>query len=230
MPRYQTILLDADRTLLDFDRSEHDALFRVLAARGYPADEESLSLYRRINNSLWDAMARGEYDQDFITVERFRAFQRVMGGEHDPAGMNRDYEKALGSFPYLLPGAEEFCRALHGAGLPLYVVTNGLPAAQRGRLDPTPIRPLISDVFISMEIGAQKPFPAFFDKVFAALDISDRTGSVIMGDSLSVDVLGGIWSGIDTIWYNPSGQPGKPSVVPTWEAAAYARALEIILA
>ena len=97
MPRYKFVLLDADETLFDFERSEQEALKKVLTDRGYSTDEETISLYLRINKALWDANARGEVDQDFLTVERFAAFMRVKGGDHDPRKFNRDYLEALGS-------------------------------------------------------------------------------------------------------------------------------------
>ena len=112
MPRYDYILLDADMTLFDFERSEEEALKEVLTAHGYPTDRETLDLYQRINSALWDANARGKIDQDFLTVERFAAFMRVKGGGHDPRQFNRDYLASLGRHGYLLPGAEDFCRAL----------------------------------------------------------------------------------------------------------------------
>ena len=112
MPRYDTVLLDADMTLFDFERSEQEALRQVLESRGYTADEETVALYLKINGALWEANARGEIDQDFLTVERFAAFMRVKGGAHDPRQFNRDYLEALGAGCYLLPGAEDFCRTL----------------------------------------------------------------------------------------------------------------------
>lgn len=229
MPRYDTVLLDADKTLFDFERSEREALAQVLEARGYTADEETVGLYLRINSALWDAAARGEVDQDFLCVERFAAFMRVRGGAHDPAQFNRDYLEALGSHGHLLPGAEELCRTMAGAGLRLAIITNGLPAAQWGRLNRSPLKMLIPRMFVSMELGCQKPQREFFDKVCAALDISDRRRTVVVGDSLRDDIRGGINAGIDTIWYNPDHLPADPNIRPTWTAGDYEEVLAILL-
>ena len=221
MPRYDTVLLDADMTLFDFERSEREALNKVLRARGYSTDAETVNLYLRINSALWDANARGEIDQDFLTVERFAAFMRVKGGDHDPRAFNQDYLEALGEGCYLLPGAEAFCRALSDGGCRLAIVTNGLPTAQGGRFNRSPLKDIIPHMFVSMEVGYQKPQKEYFDAVCAALDLTDRSRAVIVGDSLRSDVLGGRNAGIDTIWYNPSGQPEDPAIRPTMTAKNY---------
>ena len=229
MPKYDVVLLDADDTLFDFQRSEREALCRVLAQRGYPTDGETLALYHRINGALWDANARGEIDQDFLTVERFAAFMRVKGGDWDPRRFNRDYLQALGEAGHLLPGAEAFCCALRAGGCQLAIVTNGLPVAQWGRLDRSPLKPLISRMFVSMELGCQKPQPEYFDRVCAELGITDRSRAVVMGDSLNSDIRGGLNAGIDTIWYAPGGEqpPGYPR--PTYTVRSYEEALELLL-
>lgn len=230
MPRYDTVLLDADMTLFDFERSEREALIRVLEERGYPTDGETLALYLRINAALWDANARGEIDQDFLTVERFAAFMRVKGGDHDPRRFNRDYLEELGRHSYLLPGAEEFCRTLAGAGCTLAIATNGLPAAQWGRFNASPLKGVIPHMFVSMELDCQKPQREYFDKVCGALGITDRRRAVMVGDSLTADVQGGLNAGLDAIWYNPNGVPGREGVRPTLTAASYGEILDFLLA
>lgn len=229
MPRYDFVLLDADMTLFDFERSEQEALREVLAARGYPTDSGTVDLYLRINSALWDANARGEIDQDFLAAERFAAFMRVKGGGHDPRQFNRDYLEALGRRGYLLPGAEEFCRTLAGAGCTLAIATNGLPAAQWGRFNASPLKGIIPHMFVSMELGCQKPQREYFDKVCAALGITDRRRAVMVGDGLKTDIRGGNAAGIDTLWFNPKGLPADPLIPPTYTAAGYAQALEILL-
>lgn len=229
MPRYEFVLLDADETLFDFTRSEMQALKKVLTARGYPTDEETIALYLKINTALWEANARGEVDQDFLTVERFAAFMRVKGGEHDPRQFNKDYLEALGEGCYLLPGAVEFCEQLKAAGCKLAIVTNGLPTAQWGRFNRSPLKEIIPHMFVSMELGCQKPQPEYFDKVCEALSITDRSRAVIVGDSLSSDIRGGANAGIDTLWYNPKGQKIPDYPVPTYVARNYQEALSILL-
>lgn len=229
MPRYDFVLLDADETLFDFSRSELEALKKVLTERGYPTDEETIALYLKINTALWDANARGEVDQDFLTVERFAAFMRVKGGDHDPRKFNRDYLEALGSGCYLLPGAEELCRTLRDAGCRLAIVTNGLPTAQWGRFNRSPLKEIIPHMFVSMELGCQKPQPEYFDKVCDALGIGDRSRAVVVGDSLRSDIQGGINAGIDTVWFAPHGEAVPQHPRPTYTVRSYEELKSLLL-
>lgn len=228
MARYDTILLDADMTLFDFERSELEALRRTLQAHGLPPTAEVEATYVKINQALWDAFARGEVDQDFLVVERFEALSRVYDMGWVSAKVNRDYLRALGEEAHLLPGAMEFCLALREMGLTLAIATNGMPVAQRGRYTRTGMDQVIPHIFISMELGVQKPLPAYFDKVCDALNITDRSRVVMIGDSLNSDILGGNHAGIDTIWYNPKGAPLTGAATPTYTVSCYEEILTIL--
>ena len=228
MARYDFILLDADMTLFDFERSEKESLHRTLQAHGLPCTEELEATYLKINRTLWDAFARGEVDQDYLVVERFAALARVYDMDWDSARVNRDYLNGLGEEAHLLPGAMEFCRTLSEMGLTLAIATNGMPVAQWGRYTRTGMDKVIPHIFISMELGVQKPLPAYFDKVCAALNITDRSRAVMIGDSLSSDILGGNNAGIDTIWYNPKGAPLTGSARPTYTVSSYEEIVTIL--
>lgn len=228
MPRYTTVLLDADMTLFDFHRSEEEALEQTLRAFDLPWSAQVLRDYSKINAALWDSFARGEIDQDFLGAERFAALMRAHGGHADPRAVNRRYELALGESAWLLPGAEQFCRELSGLGVTLAIATNGLPAAQRGRYLRTGLDRYIPHLFISMELGAQKPMPAFFRRVLEELGVSDPSQVVMVGDGLGTDILGGNRAGLDTIWYNPQGLPLTGSARPTHTAASYGEILSLL--
>ncbi len=230
MLRYHTVLLDADNTLFDFNATEEVALRNVLLGRGYTPDEDTVAIYSQINSSLWEAFSRGEVEQDFLLEERFRRFMSVMGGDHDPAQFNLDYQRQLGANPILIPGAVEFCRNLQGMGCTLAIVTNGATVAQKGRYYNSPIKELVplSHLFISQEIGVGKPDPLFFDHVCRNMGILDRTDAVVVGDSLSSDIMGGNRAGIETIWFNPKNSPLTGAAKPTYTVTNYARAEQII--
>lgn len=228
MLRYPIVLLDADNTLFDFDAAERKALCAVLQARGYAPDRDTVGAYQRINTALWDAFARGEVEQDFLLVERFRRFEQAMGGSHDPAAFNADYLAALSSSGELIPGALELCKHLWELGCTLAIVTNGAAVTQRGRYSASPVRDYIPYLFISQEIGARKPDPIFFDHVCRKMEISDRSRAVVVGDNLDSDVLGGNRAGIDTIWYNPRNAAPAGQARPTYTAKDYETVKAII--
>ena len=228
MARYDVILLDADMTLLDFERSEAEALIRALEKWGLPHDEATCAAYSKINGALWAAMARGEIDQDYLRAERFAALLRWLGRPGDATAIGHDYEEFLGETAHLLPGAADFCRTLAGAGLTVAIATNGLPRAQRGRYVRTGLDKIIPHLFISMELGAQKPQPEFFDRVLEELRVTDRSRAVIIGDGLGTDILGANRAGLDCIWYNPRHLPLTGGAKPDYTADSYAAVLNIL--
>ena len=85
----------------------------------------------------------------------------------------------------------------------LYIATNGLVATQKRRLEKSPLRPLISDMFISEEIGFQKPRKEYFDAVLAAVGNPDPSRVILLGDSLTSDMAGGRNAGVATCWLAP---------------------------
>lgn len=229
MPRYDTVLLDADNTLFDFDAAEEAALARALGAWGCPLDPQVLSRYLEINRDLWAAFDRGEVEQDHLLVERFRLLGEALGRPWDPSAVNDAYLTALGEESRLLPGAEALCRSLKEAGCRLALATNGAARVQHARLEGSPLRDLFSGVFISGEMGVQKPQRAFFDRALEALGETDRRRAVMVGDDLGSDIRGGIGAGLDTIWYAPRGQAAPADLAPTYIARDFEEIRAIIL-
>lgn len=227
MPRYDVVLFDADNTLFDFDRSEREALAGLLRAHGLPGGAADVALYHKINQGLWDRFDRGEVRREWLVVERFRAFLEAAGRQGDPRQLNREYLRRLGESGHLLPGAYDLCRSLDRC-CTLAIVTNGVAVAQRGRFERSPLKELIPWLFISEEVGASKPDPAFFAPVLAALGVTDRSRVLMVGDNLLTDIQGGANAGLDTAWYRPGHAPRTAGIVPTYEADSY-RALEALI-
>lgn len=229
MPRYNYVFFDADNTLFDFDAAERRALDQTLERYGYPPNEVVRNCYLEINRALWSAFDRGEVEKDFLVVERFAAFQRELGGDHDPAEMNHFYLSRLAEGADLLPGAEALCRAL-APHCTLAILTNGLSIAQRGRFSRSPLKEIIPHLFISGEMDCQKPQKVFFDKVFAALELTDTGKAVMVGDSLAADIQGAVNAGLASIWYAPNGEnPGSDGPQPTYVARNFDDILSTIL-
>lgn len=226
---YDLLLLDADMTLLDFDRAEHESLRRALANQGLPADKSITEAYSRINWALWSAYNRGEITQSDILERRFVQLFDQMGLSGDPVRCGADYFLALRDCGHTLPGALDFCRKLYAAGKTLLIATNGVAVTQWGRLRRSGLATFITRMFISGELGVQKPRREFFDRIFSTLGEPDRSRCVIMGDSLNSDIQGGLNAGIDTIWFNPNRWPGSPDICPKYEVHSYAEALEYLL-
>ena len=227
MSRYDFVLFDADNTLFDFDRAEHHALQLALAACSIPCTSETEARYVAINSALWAMLDRGEASREWLVVERFARLTKELGVEADPAMLNRTYLEKLGEQSFLLPGAEAVCRALRQS-CTLAILTNGVAAAQRGRFERSPLASLIPHLFISEEVGASKPSPAFFRPVLDALGISHPSRALMVGDNLISDIGGAAAMGLDTAWYNPRRLPSA-TPAPTWEITALEELLPLVL-
>ena len=211
MCRYQIILLDADNTLFDFTRAEHDALMDTLRFAGITPSEELVPVYSAINEEMWKRLERGEIDKETLREARFAAFAEHCGFHVDVPAMAAAYTDYLSQKTFLIDGALEVCQKL-AAHCRLYIVTNGLKFVQDRRFAASPLRPLFRDVFISEEIGFEKPAAQFFDAVRAKIADFSAAETLVVGDSLTSDIKGGINAGLDTCWYNPKGKPAPANM------------------
>lgn len=229
MRRYDFVLLDADNTLFDFDQAEHLALKRAMTERGLPFTPETEQRYETINEALWAAFDRGEVTQPFLLVDRFRRLNQALGCFHDPEAFNRDYLTYLGQCSQLYDTSLALCRALSEAGCVLALATNGVARVQHARLAASPLRPYLSHLFISEELQAQKPQEAFFRPILETLGVTDPARCVMVGDSLTSDILGGLRAGLPTIWYNPKHLPARADIPPTFTAHTHQEIKDWIL-
>lgn len=229
--RYDVILFDADRTLFDFDQSQRLALGEVYRANGIPETEENIQTYVRLNDRLWARFDKGEISLEELEYIRFRDFAEALGLRNlDANQLNQQYIEALGRNSILLPGAEELCAAL-APYCQQYIVTNGIKEAQEGRLERSPIRQYIKKMYISGVMGVRKPERAYFELVYHDLGMTPERWrrTVIVGDGLSSDILGGVNGNLDTIWYNPKHKPNDTHIRPTWEADSFDAVKAVIL-
>lgn len=209
--KYDTILFDADGTLLDFHRSEREALSESLQAYGITPTEEMIAEYSQINDSLWKLLERGEIEKPVLFYRRFEILFERYGFTDDSRGVAEEYMQRMCTKGYFLEGAEALCARLQGK-VRLYIVTNGTGFIQRGRCAVSGLGQYFEDSFISDVIGVEKPHRAFFEYVAAHIPAFDPEKTLIVGDSLTSDMQGGVNFGIDTCWYNPDGKAVSPAL------------------
>ena len=202
------VLLDLDDTILDFHLSENKAIKQTLHDFSLPDDDETARLYSRLNDSVWKKLEKGEMTREEILVERFRLLTEALGVKTDPREINNRYRGYLSQGGDLLPGAEELLKTLYGR-YRLFIVSNGSTEIQHSRVARAGIGRYFDGLFFSEEIGADKPSKTFFDRCFAAIDGFDRERAVLVGDSLTSDILGGVNAGVRTCWFNPLGRQAE---------------------
>jgi 2-haloacid dehalogenase len=202
---YTWLLFDADDTLFDYPRAEANALRRTFESFGQTYHPEYLELYAAFNRRVWAEFERRETTPQDLRLKRFHLLFDEIHSSLDPETFSPRYLENLALASDLLPGAAQVLQALSGR-VHIALVTNGLKDVQRPRLERSAIRPFIEKVFISEEIGAAKPDPAFFEAVFQDIGRPPKNRILIIGDSLTSDMQGGVTCGIHTCWYNPAGK------------------------
>ncbi len=200
--RYETLLLDADNTLLDFDENERVSIKNTFKHLGVPYSDETLALYHEINIMYWSMLAEGRIEKDVLLFKRFETLYERIGLNVDPVATEEFYREQLGLGCQVVKGALDTCRLLKDQGYRLFVITNGVAATQRSRLKGSGLLPYIEGVFISDDIGINKPCRGFFDYVAAHIRDFNAERSLVVGDALYSDIRGGVEFGLDTCWLN----------------------------
>lgn len=216
---YRWLLFDADGTLFDYDRAERAALEQALGQIGVSFDSGQLAVYRRINQALWQAVEKGEITPGMVKVRRFELLLEAIQVPYSPRALSAAYLECLANCSELLEDAGAVLGALRRK-YQIAILTNGLKEVQRGRLSRSAVRPHISHIIISEEVGAAKPAKEFFDQAFARLGHPSKREVLMIGDGWASDIQGAVKYGIDACWYNPGRKPRPANCEITREIAA----------
>ena len=224
---FEFLFLDLDDTILDFHKAERLALGKTFQQFGLEPTEEVRSRYSLINKAHWERLERKELTREEVLVGRFAVLFHEFGLEVEPERCARAYEDNLSVGHYFLPGAEAALERL-SRKYKLYLASNGTAKVQAGRLASANISHYFEEIFVSQEIGANKPDLAYFERCFARIPGFDPQKAMIVGDSLTSDILGGKQAGVATCWVNPKGLPGREDIVPDYQIPALSH-LEALL-
>ena len=225
--KYEFILIDLDETIFDFKQAETIALANTLRTYGLEPTPEVVSRYKTINRRLWEQLERGEVTRQQVLEERFGNLFAAFGMEVDKAACGRAYGDGLSERHYWLPGAEEALEKLQGK-YRLFIASNGTASVQRRRMDSADLYRFFEDIFVSQEIGAEKPNAEFFEGAFARIPGFDRSKAMIVGDRISSDIMGGNNAGIATCWVNAAGETHDPAVRVDYEIKSLAELPELL--
>ena len=213
------LFLDLDDTILDFHKAERIALSKTLRDFGLDPTEEVLARYHIINKQHWERLERGELTRDQVQEGRFRTLFAELSHPVDAVAVTRAYEKNLGIGHYFLPGAQEAVERL-SRKYRLFLASNGTASVQHSRLTSAGLYPYFEKVFVSQDIGHNKPSREYFEGCFAQIPGFDPGKAIMVGDSLTSDILGGIRAGIKTCWVNPEHLPPRKDIPADFEIEA----------
>jgi len=226
---FKVILWDVDATLLNFEKAEEAGIRGCFEKYNLgECTDEMLENYKGINRGYWQAMERGEIEKPVLLVKRFEDFLNAYGLDASvAAGFNELYQILLGETVVFYENALETVQALKGKVLQC-AVTNGTKVAQDGKLRNSGLDKEFDHVFISEVVGIEKPNKGFFDAVFAEIGEYAKDEVLIVGDSLTSDIQGGVNAGIKTCWFNPKGVENTSKLKPDYEIRDIGEVPEIV--
>ena len=207
--RYDVLLCDADNTIFDFNKAEEYAFADTCAHMGFEATDALLAVYSEINEALWKLFEQGGITQKDLRVRRFEQFLAAIGkGELNAQEMSEAFVRSLGQQSVPIDGAIEAVKRWSEI-VPVIIVTNGIAKVQHGRMDGSAVKPYVSGLVISEEVGSAKPDPKMLYIGMEMAGVSDVRRALMLGDSLSSDIAAAANANVDACWYNPKGAENK---------------------
>lgn len=202
-------LFDLDQTLLNFHASEHVALEIVIKANGLNYSDDIYTSFKAYNKALWLELEKGIITREELFTLRFNDVITRCGGEGrglDPLKINTEFIRTMSENGVLMEGSLEFVKKVKEE-IPdsrIYIVSNGATINAKGRIASTGLDKYIDDIFISEDMGVTKPAVEFFDMVLDSIK-APKESCIVIGDSLSSDMLGAKNAGLDSVWFMPTG-------------------------
>ena len=227
---YRNLFFDADGTLFDFSLAEKKAFSLLSEQFSFPDTKAVLQFSLEANAQCWNEFEQGSITLAELKTKRFTDFAGLAGIVLDPKEASTIYEDHLSRQGILFQDSIPLLEALSKRGYHLFLASNGISHVQRGRIAASSIGNYFEGIFISEELGFQKPDTRFFEYMLERTNLTGRKEECIMiGDSLSSDIKGGIDSNIDTLWVNFTNKPSDLSLLPTYECRHLGDLLGIFL-
>lgn len=215
--RYEIIMFDADDTLFDFKKAEKEAFKNTMIDYGFEYDENyHYKIYDQINTALWKDLDNGLITQEQLKYKRFKKLFEKLNSDYDEFDFAKSYMKNLSLASFLYEDSMSLIESLKD-DYKLTIITNGLTDVQHNRVRNSAIGKYMEDVVISEEVNLSKPDKRIFELAMKNIKCNDKSKVLIVGDSLTTDIQGGINAGIDTCWYNPQRIQNTTGFKPTYE-------------
>lgn len=208
----KAILFDIDNTLLSFDEYVKSAMKSGFEEFGLCKYEDYMfGEFTKTNSELWHSLEKGELSFEELKKIRWNLIFEKMGISADGVAFEKYFRGYLFDSAILIENAQAVLHNLFGKYI-LCVASNGPFAQQKHRLKISGLLQYFSHLFISEEIGFSKPSKSFFDVCLQRLNSNSDSKIqpeeiMIVGDSLTSDMAGGIQSGLKTCFYNPDSKP-----------------------
>ena len=206
---HRNFLFDLDQTLLNFHASEYKALEIVLRENGLDFSDDIYDKFKVCNKSLWLELEKGTITRTELFTKRFNYVLELAGGDVsklDALKINNDFINTMAVNGVLMDGALDFVKRLKAeiADCRIYIITNGATVNAKGRIESTGLNQFIDGLFVSEDMGVSKPATEYFDIVLREI-AAPKESCLVIGDSLSSDMLGAKNAGLPSVWFMPTG-------------------------
>lgn len=209
------ILLDLDNTLIDFNECARHSIINIFNELGFTYTDKVFETFITENVKIWKRLEKGEITKADLRANRWNIILGKLGIDYDGTIVEEKFENGVAQGAYAVDGAYELLDYLYPK-YELYIVSNGFRFVQESRLKIGDFRKYFKDIFLSEDIGFQKPAKEFFDYCFEKLNNPEKEKVILIGDSLSADIIGGLNYGIDCIWFNKNGDKLPESIKPNY--------------
>lgn len=221
-------LVDADDTILDFHGASDNAIRFAFSKFNIPWQDEYAIVYKRVNDGLWAKLERREISRAELIHIRFKLYlQELKMPAINADAFNELYLTHLATSPLFVENAKEFLQELKIYGR-IYIVTNGTKKIQQSRFAICKLNDMVDGVFISQEIGYDKPAKEFTEYAISHIDGFTKERAVWIGDSLSADIRSANEFGITSIWFNPNRKALTGTTKPDYIVDNFDEIFEIL--
>ena len=209
--KYDHLFFDLDHTLWDFEANARLTLQTLyedlqLKAAGVYDFDLFYQNYLAHNERLWDRYRKGFIKQEELRVKRMwlALLDFKIANEDLSQKMNVLFLDLLPTRTILFPYAKEILQYLANKNYQLHLITNGFEKVQHSKLKYSGLDRFFREVITSEGSNSIKPNKEIFEYAFQKTN-ADPAKSIMIGDTLDVDILGAINAGIDQVFVNHIG-------------------------
>ena len=209
--KYKHLFFDLDHTLWDFEANARltlETLYEDLDLKTRGVHDFSLFYknYLVHNDNLWDHYRKGLIKQDELRVKRMRLalLDFKIADEELCEKMNVQFLDLLPTRTILFPHTKEILQYLADKNYEIHLITNGFDTVQHNKLKYSGLAGFFKEVITSEGSNSIKPNKEIFEYAFQKTNANPAT-SIMIGDTIEVDIVGAMNAGIDQVFVNHTG-------------------------